>query len=68
MGSYIFIAVIAIIGLVATIAVGISKSNQREDGQYSKKTKGNIVRLTLLNALYVVILVVIFLVYIRYFQ
>lgn len=66
--SFIFIAAIAVIGLVATFAVGISKANQNESSQYSNKTKGNIIRLTLLNALYVVILVVIFLVYIRYFQ
>ncbi|MDR6878798.1 small-conductance mechanosensitive channel [Bacillus sp. 3255] len=66
--SYIFIAAIAFIGLLATFAVGISKANQTEGSQYSNKTKGNILRLTLLNALYVVILVVVFLVYIRYFQ
>lgn len=68
MVSYIMIASISLISILATFAVGFSKENQNEDDQYSKKTKNNMFRLTLLNALYVVILVVVLVVYLMYFQ
>ncbi|KRF04165.1 hypothetical protein ASG89_22570 [Paenibacillus sp. Soil766] len=65
--SFIFIAVISLISIIATFAVGFSKGNQTEDDQYMKDTKNNMFRLTLLNVLYVVILVVVLVVYLIYF-
>ncbi|MGO4268602.1 hypothetical protein AB4Z22_01960 [Paenibacillus sp. TAF58] len=61
--SFIFIAAISLISILATFAVGFSKRNQNEDDQYTKKTKNNMFRLTLLNVMCVVILVVVLVVY-----
>lgn len=45
--SVILIAVLLLIAIVATVAVGMSKENREGNPDYEKRTKGNWTRLTL---------------------
>ncbi|WP_309119447.1 hypothetical protein [Paenibacillus sp.] len=50
MPQYIYIILVCfflLVGIVGTIAVGVSKENREGNPEYERKTKGNWTRLTL---------------------
>ncbi|MDF2960193.1 MAG: hypothetical protein K0S39_1928 [Paenibacillus sp.] len=60
---YIVLLLIGIISIAATLIVGNAQANKEENGQYSKQTTGNILRLSYLNILSLVIWIVIMIIY-----
>lgn len=60
---YVILAAIGVISIVATLIVGNAQSNREESDQYTKQTKGNILRLSYLNVISLVVWIVIMIVY-----
>lgn len=46
----ILIAIITLIGAIATIMIGMSRQNREGNPKYDHRTKGNMTRLTLIYA------------------
>ncbi|MFC5531142.1 hypothetical protein [Cohnella yongneupensis] len=56
----IIVFVVMLIGFVATVMVGKSKSNQEENPRYMQKTGTKLLRLTLLYVVTIIVIVLIF--------
>lgn len=61
--SYVIVIALALIGGVATVMVGLSQENKKSNPKYERRTKTNIVRLTLLYVLALAAFVAIWVLY-----
>jgi hypothetical protein len=63
---YICLAVLGVISVAATLAIGNSKENNSENDTYTKKSGSNILRLSYLNIVSLAAWVIIMIVYFVY--
>jgi SNF family Na+-dependent transporter len=65
---FIILAIIGIVSIAATFMIGNSQTNKEESNQYSKQSKGNILRLSYLNIISIVIWAVIMIIVFYFYK
>ncbi|MFI2855937.1 hypothetical protein ACH6EH_02220 [Paenibacillus sp. JSM ZJ436] len=63
MWIYIVIISLIVIGLIATLWVGMSQENSKSNPKYEKKTKANIIMLSVIYGLSIVAFVAIWMIF-----
>lgn len=63
MTYFIIAAALILISLVATFAVGFSKTNQSEGDQYTKNSRSKLLKMTYYNVIFSIVLVALLLIY-----
>jgi L-asparagine transporter-like permease len=57
---YVLIGIVVLFAIIATIVIGNSSENRKENTAYDKKTSKNLIRLTAIYVIAVVLIVLLF--------